>query len=138
MAIASLWAKLETSFNQGCIIVDGSSTKQLVSPGLAGLQVLIESEVGSGRAATEDIKSFYTSNGWDENRSASWNEFRAVVPSLNFPEFRSKDGDETEDDKEDENTDIEDRKIQLAEYGAILAERKIPKLSSYLAFGAQF
>ena len=124
MASASIWSKLEASFHEGAITVEGSSTKQLFSPGVAGLQVLIESEVGSGRVTTEDIENFYKTNDWDQKRSVSWEELRAVVLSLNFPELESENQVEDGNKKKDENTDIEDRRNQSADYDVILAERK--------------
>ena len=90
MESATVWSKLETSFDQGAITVEGSSTKQLFSPGIAGLQVLIESEFGTGRVATEDMKDFYETNDWDQNRCISWEELRTIVLSLNFPELEFK------------------------------------------------
>ena len=97
MESATVWGKLETSLHQGAITVEGSSTKQLFSPGVAGLQVMIESELGSGRVATEDITNFYETNDWDQNRCISWEELRSIVLSLNFPELQCID--EVDDEK---------------------------------------
>ena len=111
MDSATVWGKLETSFDQGAITVEVSSTKQLFSPGVAGLQVMIESEFGSGRVATEDITNFYDTNDWDQNRCISWEELRTIVLSLSFPELEFKNEVEDGKEKEDENTDNEDKKI---------------------------
>ena len=133
MASVSVWSKLESSFDQGAITIDGSATKQLVNPGVAGLQVLIESEVGSGRVTTEDIQNFYAENGWEQNRSVSWEDYSVLVLSLNLPELQSQVRNEDKDKKDDgdkkedgdtEEDEEDDMRIQLADLEVILAERK--------------
>ena len=88
MVFSSVCSKLENTFKEAASDVDGSGVKQLFKPGVAGLQVLIESVLGPGKVAAEDVKDFFKEKKWELNCSLTWEDFSALVLSLNFPELR--------------------------------------------------
>ena len=101
MSGTSIWRQLEVVFNEGAHVDGDNSIQQLVSPGVSGLQVMIEGVVGSGKVTCEDLETFYANAGWNQQRSVNLEEFRSIISSLNLPELR--DGEESEDAEGDGN-----------------------------------
>ena len=99
MAAASAWAKIESVFQEAAIELEGNSVKELVHPGVAGLEVLIGGEFGSERVSSEVIKGFFDQQEWEESRSLSWEDIRAVLLFLELPELKSGGDDDAEKDE---------------------------------------
>ena len=101
---SSIWDQLEIAFNESAIANDETDEKQLVSPGTAGLQEMIEGVLGSGKITSEDLETFYAKADWDQEHSLNLADFRSIVSSLNLPALQDEDGTPV-DDEEDEEVD---------------------------------
>ena len=74
---SSIWDQLEIAFNESAIANDETDEKQLVSPGTAGLQEMIEGVLGSGKVTSEDLETFYAKADWDQDHSLRLADFRS-------------------------------------------------------------
>ena len=107
--------KLYTEFDRIACTSSEDGLAQLASPGVEGLQILLESVVNGNPIGVDEVRSGYEAKGWVENRSLNWSDVESMVGYL------VKDSKHVDDDIADAHAD------ELARLCDIIAKRQESK-----------
>ena len=107
--------KLFTEFERIAETSSEDGLAQLVSSGVEGLQILLESVVDENPVGVEEVRSGYEAKGWVDNESLTWSDVESMV------QFLEKDTKHVNDYTADAHAD------ELARLYDIIAKRQESK-----------